>query len=188
LHVHKHINGSDTMCRNNLLLVNVVENGCLGACPQKNFVSQRPLKRSENTLLQNRVYLFLSLIFMLKRKKRAFNMLSSNFEDVEQKKKQLRRLFLLLLYTCTPRPEERPSHSSRPRKRCALSSKRVMIYTPSYQWLYECNMINIYEMVIEIPTATRAKTEKRFTIAERSQMIAQYSLEHCYIHPQRIFG
>jgi len=64
-----------------------------------------------------------------------------------------------------------------------------MIYAPSYQWLYECYMINTYEMVTEIPTATRAKTEKRFTIAERSQeMIAQYSLEHCYIHHRRIIG
>ena len=49
--------------------------------------------------------------------------------------------------------------------------------------------LSLTKFQTEFSTATRARTEKTFTIAEQNhEMITQYSLEHCNILSQRIIG
>ena len=79
------------MCKYSLLTINGDENGGLGACPQRIF-EPTPSKTSEDTPLRNRMYLnFISDVHAnTRRRSRTFNMFSSDFEDMDQKKKQLR--------------------------------------------------------------------------------------------------
>ena len=52
------------------------------AFPQKSFEAM-PSRTSENVLLLNRMYIVLSLIFLLRGKNQSSNSLSSEFKDFE---------------------------------------------------------------------------------------------------------
>ena len=97
--------------------------------------------------------------FTLKRNK-SLNLISSNFEDLGQKRKAYANFYFLVLHACKLPSEAKQSHVSTPRKktpcsRCGLhgihsgsnsniSLSRTVICTLSPQWESESEKLNSY--------------------------------------------